>query len=455
MFIFYLFFLFVLFPSYVFSESYITTYIDSAGDQWDVFAQDIAGKDFDIKKPTETSSGITIYKNGIGNQKNPNIETKYKILQAIRGQYEIDTIVDINLELGELWDESKKIWRKDCSLYEWACGSALIGFDEQERFDVYKEIIWDIVTSKNHPFLLNHTFYQTDEGDSGIASSMPVALYQGIDSLHKLLFEEGEKEALKYTDITKKVFDIASTDSIDFKITQYIGENKLHLSEDTLDSLDDMLDLIEAVRILGSGSLSFTKNLFLLEVINSNSIAKNRIETLKQAYNYVKNDEDIDEQLIFAIEEVEKELITDYSGIKQAFIQAFKENANDISSFVTHLGLSRIGKNILTSTYISTKLSIKITPAQANAIFEAIDLGIAIGSTLHNAISAWQRIHLDSMIAYVLHNYIQSLGPTLGTNFTNELIENPVFSALYDMIAATNMDYIDQALALLDSDWSI
>ena len=448
----YLLLLFIIFPSFVFAESYVTSYVDSGGDQWHVFAQDKAGVIFDIKKPMETSNGITIYKNVIGNQKNPNTKTKYKILQALRGQYELDTSIHINLGLGELWDESNKIWRKDCSFYEWACGSALIGFDDQDRLDVYKEIIWDIVTSKKHPFLLNHTFYQTDEGDSGVASSMPVALYQGIDNLHNILLEEGGKEFLKYADIIKKVFDIASEKSIDSKITQYISQNKLKLDEDTLESLDDMLDLIEAVRILGSGSLSFTKNLFLLEIINSNSIAKNRIETLKKAYNYVKNSEDIDEQLLFAIEEVENELITEYSGIKLAFIQAFKENANDILSFTTDLGLSRIGKKILTSTYISTKLSVKITPAQANAIMEAIDLGIAIGSTVHNAISAWQRIHLDSMISYVLNSYNQSTGPIQGPPFTNELIENPVFNALYDMLAATNMDYIEQALALLDSE---
>jgi len=144
------------------SDNIIATFFDEEGNKWEVGVDYTNAWFIEDSSVYDRHENICFYKNG--ELSTPTFEDMNLALDAIARPFDLSYP---RFGVGDYFDDILKIYRPSCSI-NWQCGLSLIALsDESERKGLYKDILWEIVTSRLAPFLLeSNTGSALEDGDN-------------------------------------------------------------------------------------------------------------------------------------------------------------------------------------------------------------------------------------------------------------------------------------------------
>ena len=433
------------------------SYVDPYDNIWEIGVDKVNGAS-DIWAPATSFENIKLYKNGttVQNASLPVIES---ILRSIEREYELSYP---NLGLGPYYDTNYNIWRNKCGFYEWACGTALVDFDDAERKEIYKDLIWDAISAKTTPQTQQHVFVQaTDTAQAAFVAPPTYKVSQYIDSV---LSRYGA-----FSDVAKNGNDYLS------KFLKLNELRKLADAGSPLDtelksakSLEALTHVIDLANITVNSTLHAVQQIAIMEYLSATGFGYERLDTLEKAYTYAKANAEttLDPQLELAIEEVKSEFETQTSDlgtlVRTSFLQATFDQLDDFD-FLASKFLAIAEKTTIYKSF-AAKACGKLKLKSGDPIMPTIQTILAVASTVRESSSTWRRIHLAATMSRMLEEFAKFSNTDYRNCFwiTNangdpaldQTALNKYYSRhTYDMITSFQLDYITQGLSLLKSDW--
>lgn len=422
-------------------------YQDEDGNLWQIgFDFNDPSNDEWFYDPQNTFKNIKYYKNG--NRAFPSPSELQILLNRVAHKF---SIFYPHIDIGELFDTDYGIWRQPCG-FSWACNFALIDFDDNERKVIYKDLIWDAITGRNHPFL--NAEYKVPDKTPYVSSALPLKISSFIDDLWAR-YSGAIGTGVQVLDRMKKVLLIAEKAQQDQALADEIkAESK---------QLDKTVSMLQQVGRIGDISLHTIQNIVLMDFLASTGFAENRLSTLKEAYNYlqVNIEGQIDPVLSEAINEVESELESNLESMGNLIVSSFLEatigNLDDPNyvkqKLISMAAGSKFGKKLVGSVAKNLKLS---KEAVATAVMDAIS-GL---TTVMDIGDDWRRIILSGMLSKTVLLYAKNDAtwhaaayPQDGLLTYSELQKHQIRD-VFDLQSVFAFEYLSRGLALVESDWT-
>jgi len=376
---------------------------------------------------------------------------------------------EASLVLAPYWDSTRQIYRPECGffLFSASCGYALIGLDQNDRKNIYKKLIEEIIFNISLPALRATQPAMNDDGTYAFVDGAPKSL-NGISE-----FVHNSNDVVDGLSTLQGFFALIESSSLD----QYLSQ--LQLSSTEVEVFKNTAKIAQIALISGKIQMSFAKRIIVHEYMSVYGNAANRLKALRNAYEYVLNFGpnqygQIDPAFLNAISEIETDLITSSTDVQTVLTQSLgslRDNASDLTNLLIGVGsyvkgaheansvLKKYSDIFTAKTAQNLRSSIKNDWSNVGGVITGYaDLGFLVTGKQ----DLWRTIFLSSHLHRVFEYY--------SFKYRNELstIElQPDGSAVYiwdaEKIARKDANvnairtltgiYYNSALSLVDQDW--
>ena len=399
----------------------------------------------DITRPSECFSKAFFYKNG--SKITPSEKAKAKFMEVISREYDLTYP---NLGLGTVYDTELSIWCKDCGWYEWPCYTALVSFSESERKAIYKDLIWEALTNRQTPFLLQDIFVSAGENSAHVSTPPPSIVFK-INDIEKQI-DTVLGSPSNFLNYFKKLL----------KIAEGIKNSISGVSELTnqIKGLSAVIDIIHLANLNTKASLETVQYAILMDYLATTGLAEERLKTMQEAYTFASQNESrpVDQAIGLALAEIEVELPAQIINLKQKILDDYflvsvelLWNSEYVRSRLLELASeTKLYKSLLQS--VTHKLRINGDP-----IISSLILGKDLYTSALEPGNEWRRIHLAANLSRLVSKYATyspSYRAGWDTVHTDSTLARHEVHDVYDLMTSFQYEYLNRGIILLDSEWS-
>ena len=346
--------------------------------------------------------------------------------------------------LSEYFDEDLGIYRRTCPGFQPFCWTALLGFAADERKGIYKELIWEAITSRQTPFLLEEYEIESPDGQNTLyLSGLTPRLVNVINELHEE-FTKGSTLLYQSNDILKKLIELSK-----------VNDSSLDEQLKSFKALNRTIKILRTVANIGLDTLSY---IMIQQYLAETGRAEERLATLTAAHNYVKESiqPKIDSTLAETLDEIQNEVENLSEDLKIKVVAMILKASWDTLKDDA-LGLAKgnkLCKSFITNVARRMNLS-------GDALFATIEAAIKGISTYMEFTASWRRIHLSTDLHEILRLYARGSDrykeeclPVKNVGLTYNALRCTQPRDIYDMSCSFLLQYFNTCLSLVEEDWA-
>ena len=436
-------------------EYIVSRFKDSTDNTWLLTVVNKQG----IKSPVRASKPLDVfhspkfYKNDVLTQ----VDDKEILNLALKSfqnlTYAIPTGFNNQYPLGATeYNSSSHYWNVACSWNSAGCLSAKIGFDENEREELYEDAIYNALLGNNLP-MFNNSYEQARNGE-----------HEHYQTKVSSILEFGVNVAAK----ANGIYDDGNT-ALQNIVAIYKKDPNFELPEFPV--VERVLSIIDH---FGSASMNVYQEIILNDFLASSDYAYQQLKTMKQVVEHLRILGKLDVALDQAVSSLEDQVNNDFDSLAEVLKEKLPNVAlstvSGVMQDILRRGLTndKLYENVSkkwVETFGTSKNSLAKTigsnaaviAGSVNTVYQVYAFGTEIEG-------GWRRLFIVNSLARAVAEYVETLDPTITVSDTAlsyqylsddseakntyALLHNFEYEVYKEIITKGNTDFADTLLQI-------